>query len=307
MSLIGEQVLMRVYLQNADRAPHTPTHERIVAAARKHGLAGATVIRGILGTGYHGIIKASRWSLVEHVPVIVEIVDSAQRLAEFIKGPLDEIMIGGMMTLERAVVMMYRRGNRGTAAVTPVPARCSACGASEIPPDAVFCPNCGRGFAAGSTTNRKVMNSPEPSALKIPPQVQPLSTLPQIQPGAHMTVNENGVLLRVFIGESDEFEGKPLHEAIIQKVRDLGLAGATVLRGSEGFGARSVVHKSSLLEMSTDLPIVIEIADTNEKIQLLLPHLEKMVQEGMITMEYVVILLYRHGREAAPDPAPPPG
>jgi uncharacterized protein len=248
VSLIGEQVLMRVYLQNADRAPLMPTHERIVSAARKANLAGATVIHGILGAGYHGLLKASRWSLVEHVPVIVEIVDSAPKIADFIKGPLDQIMIGGMLTLERAAVMMYRES-----------------GSARSP------------------------------AAALAAQLKPLSTLPQIQPGDHMTINQNGVLLRVFIGESDEFEGKPLYEAIVQKVRELGLAGATVLRASEGFGAHSVVHKSSLLEMSTDLPIVIEIVDENEKIQLLLPHLEKMVTEGMITMEYVVILMYRHG------------
>jgi PII-like signaling protein len=115
-----------------------------------------------------------------------------------------------------------------------------------------------------------------------------------------MRTNENGVLLRVFIGESDRFDGKPLHEAIIERVRGLGLAGATVLRGSEGFGANSVVHKARLLEMSTDLPIVIEIVDTEEKIKLLLPHLETMVQEGMITMEYVVVVFYRQNNADAP-------
>ena len=114
-----------------------------------------------------------------------------------------------------------------------------------------------------------------------------------------MTINKNGVLLRVFIGESDRFEKLPLYEAIVQKARRLGLAGATVLRGSEGFGARSVVHKTALLEMSSDLPIVIEIVDSQEKINLLLPHLESMVREGMITMEYVAILLYRHEAPAA--------
>lgn len=250
MSLIGEQVLMRAYLQSADRAPHTPTHERIVTAARREGLAGATVIRGILGTGYHGILKSSRWSLLEHVPLIVEIVDSAERIAAFIHGPLDGIMVGGMLTLERAAVMMYR--NR-----------------ADDP--------------AGE--------------LRVAPELPPLSTLPAIEGGAHMTANQNGILLRVFIGESDRFEGKPLYEAIVQNVRELGLAGATVVRGSEGFGAHSVVHKSSLLEMSADLPIVVEIVDTAENVQRLLPHLQAMVREGMITMEHVVVLMYRHGSE----------
>jgi PII-like signaling protein len=252
MSILGEQVLLRAYLQSADRAPHTPTFERIVLAARKEKLAGATVLHGIMGAGYHGIIKSSAWSLVEHVPVIVEIVDSAEKILSFIRGSLDQIMIGGMLTLERAAVMMYRQRSHD-----------------------------------------------QPGDLHLAAALTPLSTMPRIEPGSHMKINENGILLRIFIGESDKFEHKPLHEAIVLKVRELGLAGATVLRGSAGFGANSVVHTSHLLEMSTDLPIVIEIVDAEEKIKLLSPHLETMVREGMITMEYVMILMYRHDSAGA--------
>ena len=254
MSFLGEQTLLRVYLQSADRSPHTPTYQRILQAARTKKLAGATILRGILGAGYHGIIKSSSWSISEHVPVIVEIVDSAEKIAKFIEGTLDKIMLGGMLTLERAAVMMYRQ-----------------------------------------------RADDQPSRLHLAAAMKPLSTTPQIQPGNHMNINQNGVLLRVFIGESDKFGGKPLHEAIVLKVREFGLAGATVLRGTEGFGANSVVHTSHLLAMSTDLPIVLEIVDSEERIKLLLPHLETMVKEGMITMEYVMILMYRHDR---PDPAP---
>jgi len=291
MDLVGEQILLRVYLESADRAPHTPTYERLVLAARRERLAGATVIRGILGAGYHGIIRQSRWSLVEQVPVIVEIVDSATRVAEFIKGPLDEILIGGMLTLERAAVAMYRPGTRGPNLAAPAARACPKCGSADAPALASFCPQCGAALTG---------------SIQTAPELQPLSTLPAIQPGAHMTIKENGILLRVFIGESDQLQGKPLFEAIVQKVRELGLAGATVLRGSEGFGAHSVVHKSTLLEMSTDLPIVIEVVDTKDKIQLLLPHLDQLVLEGMVTMEYVAILIYRHGRESETPPATAP-
>src|SRR5205814_6815435 len=129
-----------------------------------------------------------------------------------------------------------------------------------------------------------------------------LSTLPQIQSGGRMTINENGVLLRVFIGESDRHQSRPLYEVILQKAREMGLSGATVLRGVEGFGANSVVHKAALLEMSTDLPIVIEIVDVREKVESLLPYLEQVVAEGMITMEYVAIVVYRHNpADAKPD------
>jgi PII-like signaling protein len=178
----------------------------------------------------------------------VEIVDSAEKIAAFVRGPMEGLMIGGMATLERAAVMMVRDGK----------------------------------------------SAPAPGVAEVAAALHPLSTVPKIEPGSHMKINENGILLRVFIGESDRWEHQPLYEAIVQKVRELGLAGATVLRGSEGFGANSVVHKSRLLEMSSDLPIVIEIVDSEENIRKLQPHLETMVQEGMITMEYVMILMYRH-------------
>ena len=110
-----------------------------------------------------------------------------------------------------------------------------------------------------------------------------------------MTIDDDGILLRVFIGESDRVDGRPLYEAVVRKVRELGLAGATVLRGTEGFGAHSVIHKAHLLEMSSDLPIVIEVVDSAGRVRALLPHLDDMVSEGMITMENVRILAYRSG------------
>src|SRR5881392_854206 len=99
MSLSGEQVLLRVYLQSADRKPFSPTHERIISAARKQHLAGATVLKGILGAGSHGLIKGSAWSIAEHIPIVVEIVDSAERILEFINGPMEKLMVNGMATI----------------------------------------------------------------------------------------------------------------------------------------------------------------------------------------------------------------
>lgn len=248
MALRGEQVLLRAYFQSADRAPLTPTYELLVSAAREAGLAGATVLRGILGFGSHGVIRRSVWSLVKHVPVIVEIVDSGDRIVSFLSGPAARIIAGGMITLERAHVVVYRP----------------------------------------RASDRQ--DSPTLGGL-----VPPLSTLPVIEGGQHMTINENGVLLRVFIGESDRVDHLPLYEAIVHKARELGLAGATVLRGIQGFGANSVVHKASLLEMSTDLPIVIEIVDDQERVQALLPYVDQMVKEGLMTMEHVRIVMYREG------------
>ncbi len=110
MSIQGEQVLLRVYLESADRTPLTPTYERIVRAARHERLAGATTIRGILGIGSHGLIQRTAWSIVEHVPVIVEIVDRAERIVPFVEKTLGQLIHRGMATLERANVMMYRHG-----------------------------------------------------------------------------------------------------------------------------------------------------------------------------------------------------
>lgn len=112
-----------------------------------------------------------------------------------------------------------------------------------------------------------------------------------------MKIEGEGQLLRIFIGESDSWEGKPLYEAIVRKVRDAGLAGATVLRGLEGYGANSRIHTAKILRLSEDLPIVIEIVDRVERIQKILPALEEMVGEGMITLENVHIIAYRHNKE----------
>lgn len=102
-----------------------------------------------------------------------------------------------------------------------------------------------------------------------------------------------GKLVRIFIGESDLWEGRPLHEAIVHRARDLGLAGATVLRGIEGFGASSIVHTARILRLSEDLPIVIEMVDTADNIDRFLEVADEMVQEGMVTVERVQILKYQ--------------
>jgi PII-like signaling protein len=112
-----------------------------------------------------------------------------------------------------------------------------------------------------------------------------------------MVLPQEGSLLRIFIGESDKHEGMPLYEWIVRKAREQGLAGATVLRGIEGFGAHSRVHTAKILRLSTDLPIVIEIVDTLEKIEAFLPSIDRAIREGMATLERVQIRFYRSGIE----------
>src|SRR5256714_6961228 len=108
-----------------------------------------------------------------------------------------------------------------------------------------------------------------------------------------MTLPHEAMLLRIFIGESDRWEHKPLYEAIVLKARELHLAGATVLRGPMGFGKSSRLHTAKILRLSMDLPLVIEIVDSEEKIQSFLPVLDKMIGGGLVTMEKVKVLEYR--------------
>jgi len=100
------------------------------------------------------------------------------------------------------------------------------------------------------------------------------------------------VLMRIFVGESDRHDGAPLYRALVELFRREGVAGATVLRGITGFGAKSTLHTANLLRLSQDLPIVIEVVDTAEKIEALLPLLDQLVGEGLITLEKVRVVRY---------------
>ena len=108
-----------------------------------------------------------------------------------------------------------------------------------------------------------------------------------------MELPRDSILLRIFIGESDRANHKPLHEAIVLKAREMHLAGATVLRGAMGFGKSSRMHTAKILRLSMDLPIVIEIVDSEEKINTFLPALEPMMSGGMVTLERVQVIDYR--------------
>lgn len=103
----------------------------------------------------------------------------------------------------------------------------------------------------------------------------------------------DGKLLRIFVGEDDQYEGRPLYEAIVLRLRAEGLAGATVLRGIEGFGASSRIHTSRVLRLSEDLPIVIETVDRADEVERVLPLLDEMITEGLVTVEKADIRVYR--------------
>jgi uncharacterized protein len=250
MKLEGEQVLLRVHLRNTDQQGWRNAADALIERARSEGLAGATLLRGIFGLDVDGkLLESGRWSLVEHVPIVVEVVDSRPNIGRFLKH-VTEIIPEGLITLERAHVMLYRSG------------------------------------AAAAAEAR--------AHLEIPAPIVELSTVPSEEDFPMMKLSEEGQLLRVFVGESDTWHGEPLYRAIVMKARELGLAGATVLHGTMGFGANTRVHTSKLLDLSTDLPIIVEIVDAAEKIAEILPFLDETVGEGMITVESVRVLKYRH-------------
>ncbi len=113
-----------------------------------------------------------------------------------------------------------------------------------------------------------------------------------------MKIPGDGYLLRIFLGESDRWHGRPLYEAIVMKARELNMAGATVLRGPMGFGAKSHMHTARILRLSEDLPMIVEIVDKRENIDRLLPYIDEMLTDGLVTLEKVQVIKYRAEKPA---------
>jgi PII-like signaling protein len=110
-----------------------------------------------------------------------------------------------------------------------------------------------------------------------------------------MKLSGSGKLLRIFVGESDRHGAQPLYTAIVEAARKHGLSGATVFKGIEGFGGHSVVHAARVFDLSSDLPVLIEIVDTEERVRTFIPLLDEMVREGLVTLETVEIIHYKSG------------
>ena len=111
-----------------------------------------------------------------------------------------------------------------------------------------------------------------------------------------MNIPEQGYLLRIFVGESDRWGHRPLYEEIVLKAREAGLAGATVLRGVMGFGRNSILHTAKILGLSEDLPMVVEIVDSLEKVEAFMPQLDEMIKDGLVTLEAVKVIQYKSSR-----------
>src|SRR3970282_1370193 len=246
MKTESEQVLCRFQLSNFIRHGMSPFYEWIVETAHREGLQGATVLKGFYGLRPEGsVLEEHTWSISQELPMIVEVVDEPSRI-EALLAKVEPVFREGIITLERAHVLLYRAGTRE-------PSR----------------PLTGRNILATTTTS---------AAYGV----------------RTMNVPEQGVLLRIFIGESDKEPGRdrPLYEAIVRRARVAHLAGATVLRGPMGFGRHSRMHAARLLELSTDLPIVIEIVAAEEKINAFIPVVDELVTEGLVTLEAVRVLKY---------------
>jgi hypothetical protein len=119
-----------------------------------------------------------------------------------------------------------------------------------------------------------------------------------------MQLPKDAVLLRIFLGEADKYQGRPLYEAIVMKARELHLAGATVLRGPMGFGHSSRLHTAKILRLSEDLPLLIEIVDAEDKIEAFLPVLDQMMGSGLVTLEKVKVLQYGHASSGQAEMPP---
>jgi hypothetical protein len=246
MKVDAEQVLCRFHLSNFIRHGMSPLYEWIVEQAHHEGLQGATVLKGFYGSRPDGsVLEEHTWSISQELPVIVEVIDSPARI-EALLAKVEPAFREGVITLERAHVLLYRSGAREST---------------------------------GALNGRNIIGTVTTSAAA----------------GVRtMKEPENGVLLRIFIGESDKEPGRdrPLYEAIVRRAREAHLAGATVLRGPMGFGRHSRVHTAKLLELSTDLPVVIEIVDAEEKVEAFLPTVDELVSEGLVTLEAVRIVRY---------------
>jgi PII-like signaling protein len=250
MKIDTEQVLCRFQLSNFARHGMSPLYEWIVTQARRAELQGATVLKGVYGMRPDGsLLEARVWSMSQELPVIVEVVDIPDRI-ERLLAKVEPVFHEGVITLERAHVLLYRAGDRE---------------------------------ASGPLGGRDIIGTASTSA------VAGVRT---------MKVPEAGVLLRIFIGESDKDPDgdRPLYQALVRRAKEAHLAGATVLRGPMGFGRHSRVHTSRLLELSSDLPIVIEIVDAEDKVEAFLPTVDELVTEGLVTLEAVRVYKY-----ASPD------
>lgn len=250
-TLVGDRVLLRVHITEAARHAHTLLYEAIVELLRTRGIAGATVLRGLMGFGRRRFVHGPMNEISSmSMPIVVECVDDAERIAGVLPE-IDALLDRGLVTLERARVIVYRDHDPGSR------------------------PEEGGQMSESARAPRRAVDPVDAATAHL-----------------HGLKGER-TLMRVHIGENDKHEGQPLYAAIVELLRERHYAGATVFRGVLGFGAHARVHRSKLLQLSSDLPIVVECIETEERIAAILPDLDRMIGGGLVTLERVRVIMYR--------------
>jgi PII-like signaling protein len=249
-----EATLLRVYCKAIEKSHGVPLYRAIVETARRRHLAGSSVFPVELGYGSHRRLHdaASEYASFE-IPIMVEIVDAPERVAE-LAAELESMVSEGLVALSRARVRRYTHG-----------------------------------------TEHESGGRPEPTLHSVAP-VGRLSGEEATDP---MKIEGEAKRVTVYIGSADTWHGRNLAVAIVERCRELGLAGATVTRGVMGFGKHSVIHKAHLLGLSDDLPEKIEVVDRPDAIEHLLPVLDEMLGGGLIVVEDVHVVRYLHDPKGA--------
>lgn len=255
-TLVGDRVLMRVYVTETARREGRLVYESLVDRFRTRGLAGATVLRALMGFGRSRVVHGPMNEIAAiAMPIVVECVDDAERIAAAMPE-IDAMLTNGLVTLERSRVITYRDHD---------------------------------------TSSRKEGEMNDSAAVRRGQTPDPVAAA---APGIHGMKGER-TLMRIHIGEDDRYEGQPLYAAIVELLRNRHYAGATVFRGVLGFGAHARVHRAKLLQLSSDLPIVIECVETEERIAAILPDLDRMIGGGLVTLERVRVIMYRADVESS--------
>jgi PII-like signaling protein len=244
-----EASLVRVYCNANEKWHGRPLYRAIVETARQARLAGASVFPIELGFGAHRRVHdiTSDYTSFE-IPIVVEVVDAAERVARFL-GELETMIAEGLVVVSSARVIRLPQAAEPEGALRAI-------------------------------------------SLAIPPS--PPRRISGEEVTSHMKLEGDGKRVTVYVGSADSWHGRNLAIAIVERCRELGMAGATVSRGVMGFGKHSVIHKAHMLGLSDDLPEKIEVVDQTEEIDRLLPALEEMMGAGLIVVEDVHIVRYRH-------------
>jgi PII-like signaling protein len=239
------QVLLRVYLRNTDKYRWLSATDTLVERARRHGVAGATVVQGIFGVDGAGeLLEARPWAIVQPAPIVVEFVDEPEVLSSFLPV-VSQVAPKALMTAQVAYARFYRRRPRATAAVAGHP---------RIP-----------------------------TSLDMPPWLD--------WPERSLTaeLGEAGQLLQVFTRGTDTYRDEPLFRATVLRARELGMIWAAVFQGVIGYGAAGCLRAARIFGPLAELPLVIEVVDRGKNVQRLLPFLDAAMDEGMVTLEDVVL------------------